>query len=210
VTEQKYINYVGPSMNPLLRDGDGLHIVPYRNRAIRPGDVIVFIPPEGEMKIVHRVVSHDARGIRTRGDNATKADPWVLTPDSILGRVIFIQRKNRRRRIVGGFPGRLAACSFSCVHRCDAAISFLLRPVYHRLARSAHLRKSIHGLLKPRVLCFSRPEGVELQLVVRRWLIGRRLPGKEQWEIRRPFRLCVDEEVLPGNLPNKVTREGCG
>jgi hypothetical protein len=41
-------------MSPLLRDGDGLHIVPYRNRVIRKGDVIVFIPSGSELKIVHR------------------------------------------------------------------------------------------------------------------------------------------------------------
>jgi hypothetical protein len=31
--EQKYTNYIGPSMNPLLVNGDGLHIVPYSGRA---------------------------------------------------------------------------------------------------------------------------------------------------------------------------------
>jgi signal peptidase I len=203
--EQKYTNYIGPSMNPLLVNGDGLHIVPYSGRAIRPGDVIVFIQPGGETKIVHRVVSVDAKGIKTRGDNATTVDPWTLTPDHILGRVTYIQRKNRRRIILGGFIGRMKAYSFRCARLVNAVVSFLLHPVYHRLSRSTLLRKTLHGILKPRVLFFRRPDGMELQLVVGHRLIGRRLPGKENWEIKRPFRLCVDEALLPGPTPPEAT-----
>ena len=208
--EQKYINYVGPSMNPLFVDGDGLHIVPYEDRAVRPGDVIVFVPPGGETKIVHRVASCDTQGIKTRGDNARHVDPWVLTPDNILGRVTYILRKNRRRTICGGFMGQLAASSFRCLHLGNRVISILLHPVYHRLCRSTFLRRRLHRLVKPRLLSFSRPEGVELQLVVGHRLIGRRRAGRRHWEIRRPFRLCVDEALLPGNIPDKVTREECG
>jgi hypothetical protein len=164
--EQKYTNYVGPSMNPLLLGGDGLHIVPYKDRPIRPGDVIVFIPPGGETKIVHRVISVDSGGIKTRGDNATKIDPWVMAPDNILGCVVYVQRKNGRRRIFGGFMGRLVECSFRCMRLFDAVVSFLLHPVYQRLSRSAYIKKRLHTMLKPRVLSFSRPEGMELQLVV--------------------------------------------
>jgi hypothetical protein len=207
--EQKYINYIGPSMNPLLRNGDGLHIVAYNGRAVRPGDVIVFVPPGGETKIVHRVVSIDACGVKTRGDNGKQVDPWVLTADNILGRVTYIQRRNRRRNICGGFKGRVMACSFRCMHRGDAVISFLLHPVYQRLCRSTFLRNRLHLLVKPRVLSFRRPEGMEQQLVVGHRLIGRRRPGKGYWEIRRPFRLCVDESLLPDYLPNELASEGC-
>ena len=106
--------------------------------------------------------------------------------------------------------GQIVAFLFRCIRLFDAVVSMLLHPVYQRLSRSAYIRKRLHGLLKPRVLSFSRPEGMELQLVVRHWLIGRRLPGKGQWEIRRPFRLFVDEELLTNNLPNKVATERFG
>jgi hypothetical protein len=203
--EQRLINYVGSSMNPLLVDGDGLHIVPYKDRAVRSGDVIVFVPPGSGNNIVHRVVSVDSRGIRTRGDNAPTVDPWILTPDNIKGLVVGIQRRNRRRRIAGGFAGRMKAFAFRCTRLVDTAVIFLLRPLYYRLSRLASLRKTLHGLLKPRVLSFGRPEGIELQLVVGRCLIGRRLPGEAHWDIRRPFRLCVDEELLPKPTTAEVT-----
>jgi hypothetical protein len=192
-------------MNPLFVDGDGLRIVPYNGRPIRPGDVIVFIQPGGETKIVHRVVSVDSLGSRTRGDNANTVDPWILTPDNIQGRVTYIQRKNRRRSIAGGLRGRLVACSLRCTRLFDAVVSFLLRPAYRSLSRSVSLRKTLHGLVKPRVLFFRRVEGMELHLVVGHWLIGRRMPGKDHWEIWRPFRLFVDEALLPGPTPTEVT-----
>jgi hypothetical protein len=101
--------------------------------------------------------------------------------------------------------GQLVACSFRCALLFDAVVSFLLRPVYRRLSRLASLRKTLHGILKPRVLFFRRVEGMELQLVVGHWLIGRRLPREEHWEIRRPFRLCVDEALLPRPTPTDAT-----
>lgn len=192
-------------MNPLLVNGDGLHIVPYGDRTIRPGDVVVFVPAGSEKKVVHRVVSVDAQGIKTRGDNANVVDPWTLTPDNILGRVTYIQRKGRRRTIFGGFRGRITAHSFRCRRLFGAVVSFLLRPVYHRLSRSTLLRKMLHGLLKPRVLFFRRIEGMELHLVVGHWLIGRCPPGKDHWEIKRPFRLCVDETLLPRPTPAETS-----
>ena len=62
-------------MNPLLLGEDGLHISPYNGRAVRCGDVIVFIPPGVDTKVVHRVVSVDWGGIRTGADNANHVDP---------------------------------------------------------------------------------------------------------------------------------------
>jgi hypothetical protein len=49
------------------------------------------------------------------------------------------------------------------------------------------------------VISLNRDAGTELQLVMGRRVIGRWLPGKSGWNIRRPFRLFVDEESLPEN-----------
>jgi len=195
--KQKYINYVGPSMNPLLVDGDGLNVVPYENRAIKRGDVIVFVAPGNETKIVHRVVSCDGEGIRTRGDNCNRVDPWVLAPVNILGRVTYIKRRNRRRTIRGGLLGIVAAYGFRCRRLCSVTLCLVLRPGYRVLCCSAVLRNRLHRLVKPKVLAFKRPEGTELQLVIGLRPIGRRRPGTSGWEIKRPFRLCVDENLLP-------------
>ena len=65
-------------MNPTLKAGDGLTIIPYGNRKILVGDVVVFSRPEGNHNVVHRVVAADSEGIRTRGDNNINIDPLFV------------------------------------------------------------------------------------------------------------------------------------
>jgi hypothetical protein len=184
-------------MNPILKSGDRLDIIPHYGKEIRRGDVIVFTPPGADYKIIHRVVSVDWDGIRTRGDNCNRIDPWVLSTDQIVGRVISVHRRSRRRRIFGGFWGRVFAGTVRALIALDLGASFLLRPVYDRLARSGILRCWVQTWTKPRVIGFSRSGETELQLLMGRWVIGRRLPGMAQWYIRRPFRLFVDGDSLP-------------
>ena len=193
------MNYIGSSMNPTLKPGDRLDTVPYDRQKIRRGDVIVFISPLDESKAVHRVVSVDSKGIKTRGDNCNRIDPYVLSPDKIVGRVISVHRRNGRRRIFGGYLGRVFAGTARALIALDLGASFLLRPVYDRLARSGILRCWVPTWTKPRVIGFSRSGETELQLLMGRWVIGRRLPGMARWNIRRPFRLFVDENSLPRN-----------
>jgi signal peptidase I len=198
-TAPKTINYLGPSMEPTLKPGDRLQIIPYRAEKIRRGDVIVFILPGGVTKVIHRVVSMDSQGIRTRGDNSTHVDPWTLSPNDILGRVVTVERGKRRLRIIGGVIGQLFSMSFRAVHRIDSTLSSLLRPGYRRLATNGTFRSWLPDQMKPRVISFHRPGGTELQLLMGRRVIGRWLPGKSGWTIRRPFRLLVDEGSLPEN-----------
>ena len=197
--ELKTMNYNGSSMEPTLKPGDRLDTVPYDRQKIRRGDVVVFIAPADGSKVVHRVVSADSKGIRTRGDNCNRIDPWVLSPDQILGRVISVHRRNKRRRILGGYLGRVFAGAVRALNALDLGASFLLRPFYDRLARSGILRCWKPVWLEPRVISFSHSGETELQLLIGRWVIGRLLPGMAQWYIRRPFRLFVDEDSLPRN-----------
>lgn len=189
--------YTGPSMNPTFRTLDGLQIVPYHGRTIRPGDVIVFNLPGLNRKATHRVVSIDSQGIRTRGDNNPYDDPWILTPDQVVGRVVCAQRRNLRLRTYGGLIGRLYVTAIRATCFIDSKISTLLHPVYHRMARTDIFRQWLPTLVKTRILSFSRPNGTELQLVIGHYVVGRRLPEQNQWQIRRPFRLLVDEASLP-------------
>lgn len=195
--ELKSINYIGSSMDPTLKPGDRLDTVPYGSQKVRRGDVVVFISPLDESKAVHRVVSVDSKGIKTRGDNCNCIDPYVLSPDKIVGRVISVERGNRRRRIFGGYLGRVFAGAARALVALNLVASFLLRPLYGRLARSGILRCWVPAWTKPRVIGFSRCGKTELQLLMGRWVVGRRLPGMAQWYIRRPFRLFVDEDSLP-------------
>ena len=191
------INYTGPSMNPTLKAGDGLFVVPYGNRKIRIGDVVVFSYPERSHKVVHRVVAVNSQGVRTRGDNNINIDPWVLLPEDIIGRVVSTQRKSKSLPIHSGARGIITALALWPLTRVILTVTRILHPVYHMLAGSGIFIKFNWFLPKTRVLSFHRPGGTEYHLLMRNRVIGRRLPGKDQWQIARPFRLFIDETSLP-------------
>jgi len=195
----KSIIYTGPSMNPTLRSGDGLQIIPYNGKKIRSGDVIVFNSPEDGRKITHRVVSINSAGIKTRGDNNKNIDPWLLSSEKIIGRVVYAQRGKRRRTIFGGMIGQSYSVTYRVARKFSSAISPLLRPPYHWLAQAGFIKRWLKIWTKLQILSLKRPAGQELQLLLGPHVIGRLLPGRVQWNIRRPFRLIVDEESLPIN-----------
>ena len=199
------MNFTGPSMRPILKHGDLLQIIPYHGQKISRGDVIAFLPPEGEQRIVHRVISIGSEGIRTRGDYCTHIDPWILYTHHVIGRIIYAIRGKKQHRIYGGFWGCLSAMAVRAFHLTDRIISFLFRPIYYWMARRGSIRRWTEGLFQTRVLSFKRPDGKELQLLMGKRIVGKWLPGNDGWHIRRPFRLFVNEASLPEN-PSKSSK----
>jgi hypothetical protein len=172
-------------------------VIPYGDKKIRVGDVVVFRHPEGQRHIVHRVVSVNANGVRTRGDNSITIDPWVLRPDDIIGRVVSARRNHRNVSIHGGAWGRALAPVLWTRKHANSTVSRILHPAYHLLARSRLFGKCLPLHRKTRILSFNRPQGKELHLLLGTRVIGRRPPGRDQWHITRPFRLFIDENSLP-------------
>ena len=197
--EPQTVNYIGRSMNPTLRSGDRLEVIPYNGAKVRRGDVVVCVPPESDSRIIHRVVSVNRNEIRTRGDNCYHEDDWVLRRDYILGRVVAAQRGRRRLRVFGGLLGHSWVVAIRVVKSIDSNLSSLLHPFYLRLSRAGTFRRCLPAGMKPRAITLSHPTGMELQLLMGKRVIGRWLPGMRGWHIRRPFRLFVDEEALPEN-----------
>ena len=197
------ITYTGSSMNPLLKNADKVRFVPYGSNKIRSGDIVVFAIPKSRYKIIHRVTSIGSRGIRTRGDNRTKEDPWILSPDDILGRVVSFQRKNRARKISGGPKGRLFSLGVRALFTTRSGMVYILRPAYGWFARTGLFRRTLPIQKKTHIVAFRRPYGTELQLLLGRLIIGRLLPMGDGWQIRKPFRLFIDETSLPKEVKSE-------
>lgn len=194
---ERATDYTGPSMNPSLKAGDGLRIIPYEDRKVCVGDVVVFHPPGGGRDVVHRVVSVDSEGVRTRGDNNSQIDPWLLQPRDIIGQVVSARRGNNRVTIHGGTWGRVLGPALRTKKQLNQAISRILHPAYHALAKSGFFSSFLPLQRKTRILSFDRPHGKEYQLLLHNRVIGRRPPDRDQWQISRPFRLFIDESSLP-------------
>ncbi len=215
-----HVVYTGISMKPTLIEPELLEVVPYGRRSLRPGDVVYFRPPEGQKELVHRVVavtSSNARPprIQTRGDNNPSADPYLLGPADVIGRVVAAQRGSRRRRILGGLPGVVEGTTARQWGHTNRGIARLLHSAYRVLARSGLFRRLLPASLRPRIYFFQARRCPFYKLMVGGRVVGQYDIQQQEWHIDRPFRLFVDEAALPapeagqGLAPGKVpTRTG--
>jgi signal peptidase I len=191
------LTYSGPSMQPLFKAADGLIVRPYTNKKIKAGDVVIFRRP-GEVQIfVHRVVEANEVGIITRGDNNNTNDSLILQSEDIIGRVVSAKRRNRTLRVCGGKTGILLVIILRVKKLLANGISSVLRPAYHWLINTGLFQRWFSPLKRVKILYFHRPNGTEMQLLLGRRVIGRRMPGTNKWLITRPFRLFIDESSLP-------------
>ena len=187
----------GSSMNPTLCELDLLEVLSYAERTPRVGDVALFVAPDEEQLVVHRIVRLTHEGPRTRGDNNTIDDPYTLTPPDLIGQVVAAWRGRHRRPIRGGRAGLAHA---RWVHRRRAAervLGRLLRPLYRRLAASGLLPLLVPRRLQPRVVRFLVDGEQRLRLLAGCRVVGHYDARREAWRIRRPYRLLVDESALP-------------
>lgn len=187
----------GESMQPLFRPGDRIVFAPCLVEELRRGDVIIFTPPGGRERVVHRIVSTKPKGIRTQGDANPYPDSWALCQEDIVGRAVSVERKGAAIPAAGGVVGCLTVACIRTFRRCDHVFSYVLYPCYRALARSGLVRAILPPALRPRVVTFERDGAREMQLILGKRIIGRRPAGGGAWTIRRPFRILVDERVLP-------------
>jgi signal peptidase I len=189
---------VGPSMEPTLKPGDLVSVEPYGSKRPARGDVIVFRPPGEDRYITHRIQQITPEGIIARGDNNRSIDPWMLRSEDIMGRVVAVERRGATRRVRGGRTGRIRAFRLHCVRSLRPLLAPVLSPFYKALSRSRCCARLVPLRQNMRVISLERKEGRELQLLLGRTVVGRLPPNHDQWLIRRPFRLFVDEKTLPG------------
>jgi hypothetical protein len=190
-------SHAGSSMNPTLHELDVLEIIPYGNTPVQVGDVILFTAPGRNLCVVHRVVSATTAGIRTRGDNSTGNDRWVLGPMDISGRVVAAWRGRKRRGVAGGRAGWLWAYWLhirSVLHR---PLGFFTRLLYCPIARWGRLGSLLPRHFKPRAVVFQTRGCTRMWLLMGRHVVGRYDDSQKSWQIKPPFRLFVREAVLP-------------
>ena len=190
--------YTGASMNPTLRESHLLEIQPYKKQKIRIGDVIFFLPPEGDKLFVHRIIDISPGGIRTRGDNNPQPDACLLTPADIIGKVIAAWHGQTRRKITGGVAGLLLVSLIRSLRMVERKVSSLLRPTYYFFSNTGIIPYILSPVLKPRVVVFQTQSSQNVQLLLGSCIIGQYNSLREQWNIQRPFHLFVDERKLSG------------
>jgi hypothetical protein len=189
--------YIGPSMNPTLREPEIMEIMPYDSRPLRVGDVAFFLSPEADRPVVHRIVRVTPAGISTRGDNNTQEDTFLLQPKDIKGRVVAAWRGQKRRKIAGGLQGRLTSRRLRWRRLLGRGVSPLLHPLYQALYHWGLIARLAPASFRPRVVVFHARGRDQFQLLLGQRIIGRYDDQRHQWQIQRPFRLFVDGRALP-------------
>jgi len=155
------------------------------------------MPSEGGRPIAHRVVSKDAQGVRTRGDNNTHVDPYVLEPNRIIGQVLFAQNGDKWRRVYGGTVGRVIGNLMNVRNLIDRRLSAVLNAKSQGPSGLKMVGSWIMSRMQTRIVRFSARGGSELQVLLGSHLIARRPAGRDRWVIRRLFRPFIDEAGLP-------------
>ncbi len=190
--------YVGISMNPILHEPEVIEVRPYCDRSLRVGDVVFFQVPGADRFVVHRMTRVTPTGIFTRGDNSNREDPFRLNSGDIKGQVVAVWRGGRKRRkIGGGWQGRLTGHWVRGRQALGHRVFPMISPIYQTLARRQLFSWILPDSVRPRVVVFNVSGTDRLQLMSGRRMIGQYDDRKQQWNIRRPFKLFVDIRTLP-------------
>jgi signal peptidase I len=188
----RYCAYTGRSMHPTLFEADLLEIE--QPSRICVGDVILFVSKDN--LVVHRVVGIASEGISTRGDNNNDDDRGLVAPEKVVGIVTRAGRGQRRRRIYGGRIGqtyRLFLCGTRRIYReLRSSLAYS-----YRAASRLGLPRLIKPFWRPRIVQFKKNGEIDISLMLGVHIIGHYCQSSNCWQIHSPFRLFVDESVLP-------------
>jgi hypothetical protein len=179
-------------MHPTLFEADLLEIgQPSR---ICVGDVILFVSKEN--LVVHRVVGIASEGISTRGDNNNDDDPELVAPENVVGIVVSAWRGQLWRRIYGGRIGQIyqfILCGQQRLYReCRSSLAHS-----YTAASQLGLPSLIEQFYRPRIVQFNRNDDIDFCLMLGGHIIGHYCQSSNCWQIHPPFRLLVDEAILP-------------
>ena len=192
-----YCAYKGPSMNPTITENDLLEITPYSQKAPEMGDVILFIPSEFHQPVIHRIIGLDRDGYITRGDNCTKSDPWLTSPENILGQVVRAYRTTRKLTIHGRAAGMARGYYCRLRMRIYSGIFLFIRNVclsIHNLVWSVN---TFRPQCRPRIVCFSATRPYTYRVLLGRKTVGYFDHEQSRWHIKLRYRHRIPSSSLP-------------
>jgi signal peptidase I len=191
-------NYIGPSMQPLFRPGDGIIVdAEVKFSALTVGDIICYPKPDTPtITVVHRIVGFNNSGEAiTRGDNNSECDPYTITEKLKPQLVVKLKRGSRTIKVANGRRGML-------VHRKNLItrqIRNKLFPLMRTLCLMIAKLKLFYWLKlydnKVTFRTFKRQQREDQFIILNNRRIGHRRDDGS-WHIRFPWRFFINPEQI--------------
>ncbi|KAF1078139.1 hypothetical protein MKMG_00945 [Methanogenium sp. MK-MG] len=186
-------------MHPTFKSGDMLAYTPVLLSELMKGDVIVFMSPQESIQVIHRVAAVEQGNIRTRGDNNSRADPYVLTQADIRGKIVSGTRGKQQLRVYHGTRGRMQAVYHGKTKSLQRGLIIFVKPLYSFLSEHRIISRWTSGRLRVRVAAYERPAGREEYATICGRTVAHRPAGSDEWKIYPPYRMVIDCGALPAS-----------
>jgi signal peptidase I len=190
-----FFAHIGCSMNPTLWEGDLLKVVPFDEKSVQVGDVIVFTSPIDGTLIAHRVIATSFSYIRTKGDSNGKEDPWLVRHGAVLGKVVESSHNTKNQNIHGGLNGLLLAKLSNYKHITFLKSKRFLYPIFQAIQKRNIRLNNLS--MEPKVACFKGKDKKNILLISGKTVIGNYDEKYNKWYIHPIYRLFINEASLP-------------
>jgi hypothetical protein len=179
-------------MRGTFRSGDFLSIESNPIESIKEGDVVVFRTPEpgkGNDYIVHRVMSRSSQGFVTRGDNNPVVDSSEVYREQLIGKVLFIDRKGRKKRNTNGFRGRIRGGFLHLRFPLIKVLKFFLKGPYGLIKRS----RIVPRLWRPGIkkVTFKTEKGPLVKFIHGNKAVAEWWPKSGRFRCKKPYDLII-------------------
>jgi hypothetical protein len=184
-------------MNPTLWDRDLLKVIPYKDKSVQIGDVIVFVSPINGILVAHRVTAVSLSYIRTKGDSNSKEDPWYLSHKTVPGKVVESSHNTKNQKIGGGLSGLLLAKLSNYKHMTFLKSKHFFYPIFQTIHKRNILGRLNNPFIEPMVACFKGKDKNNILLISGKRVVGYYNEKYNEWHIYPIYRLFINEASLP-------------
>jgi hypothetical protein len=182
-------------MGGTFRSGDSLTVEPVSLTDLVPGDVVVFreLNHKGLEEIVHRVMHIRLNGLVVRGDNNPCNDPNLVSENSLVGRVSYVERDGKRSYVRGGRLGLLRAHVLHKWRNFRREMWSLIRLVGRNSYYSFRNSGLINYLWRPSIakIQLMTEKGPLIKLVCRNHTVASYWVDEGRLKCRRPYDLVL-------------------
>ena len=181
-------------MKPTFQDGDFLYSHPAAKELVR-GDVVVFIDPNNQRTIVHRVVSAaSVAGLITRGDHNRLCDEPIAV-DQVIGKVELTENERGIKPVVSGRRGWWLAQAWQAIFWLGGLFRQLFWAPYQWLRKSGLATY----IWQPKIVKIQvrKMDEWQIKYIYKQRTVASWEPALRRFACRKPFDLVIPNPEKP-------------